>query len=67
MRLFSGTSLFTDADLYDPEGKRVMLLGLDVLPEYRGQGLAGELVRRYVARERKRAEKDCCLPVWNQR
>ena len=31
---------FTDAGLYDPEGRNVMLLGLDVLPEYRGQGLA---------------------------
>ena len=31
---------FTDAGLYDPHGKNVMLLGLDVLPEYRGQGLA---------------------------
>ena len=52
---------FTDADLYDPEGKRVMLLGLDVLPEYRGQGLAGELVRRYVAREREKGRERLLL------
>jgi hypothetical protein len=26
---------FTDANLYNPAGKNVMLLGLDVLPEYR--------------------------------
>ena len=31
---------FTDIDLCDENGKNVMLLGLDVLPEYRGQGLA---------------------------
>ena len=37
---------FTDASLHNPEGKNVMLLGLDVLPEYRSQGLARELVRR---------------------
>ena len=43
---------FTDANLYNPEGKHVMLLGLDVLPEYRMQGLARELVRQYAARER---------------
>lgn len=43
---------FTDANLYDPAGKNVMLLGLDVLPEYRGQGLAREIVSRYAARER---------------
>lgn len=44
---------FTDADLYDPDGKNVMLLGLDVLPEYRGQGLAREIVFQYSKREQK--------------
>lgn len=44
---------FTDVNLYEPEGKHVMLLGLDVLPEYRGQGLAKEIVRRYAQREQK--------------
>lgn len=42
---------FTDATLYDPKGRNIMLLGLDVLPEYRGQGLATEIVRQYVTRE----------------
>ena len=42
---------FTDAGLHNPEGKNIMLLGLDVLPEYRSQGLARELVRRYLERE----------------
>ncbi|EET59560.1 acetyltransferase, GNAT family [Marvinbryantia formatexigens DSM 14469] len=42
---------FTDAGLYNPEGGVVMLLGLDVRPEYRGQGLARELMRRYACRE----------------
>lgn len=42
---------FLDANLYNPEGKNVMLLGLDVLPEYRGQGLAREIVRQYISRE----------------
>lgn len=45
---------FTDAGLHDPEGGQVMLLGLDVLPEYRGQGLARALVQEYVRRERER-------------
>lgn len=44
---------FTDITLYNPEGKNIMLLGLDVLPEYRRQGLATEIVKRYVERERK--------------
>lgn len=42
---------FTDVTLYDPKGKHVMLLGLDVLPEYRMQGLAREIVREYGQRE----------------
>jgi GNAT superfamily N-acetyltransferase len=42
---------FTDARLHDPKGKTVMLLGLDVLPEHRMQGLARELVNRYAQRE----------------
>ena len=44
---------FTDANLYEPDGKNVMLLGLDVLPEYRMQGLAREIVRQYIIRERE--------------
>lgn len=48
---------FTDADLYDPKGETVMLLGLDVLPQYRRQGLASEIMRQYVERERNRGRK----------
>ena len=36
-----------------------MLLGLDVLPEYRHQGLAREIMTRYVERERAKGRK--CL------
>lgn len=42
---------FTDIELCDPDGKNIMLLGLDVLPEYRKQGLARELVYEYCRRE----------------
>jgi ribosomal protein S18 acetylase RimI-like enzyme len=44
---------FTDANLYNPAGKNIMLLGLDVLPEYRMQGIARELVCSYARRERE--------------
>jgi ribosomal protein S18 acetylase RimI-like enzyme len=44
---------FTDVDLYNPDGKNIMLLGLDVLPEYRRQGIASELVYSYAGRERE--------------
>jgi len=48
---------FTDANLYNPEGKNIMLLGLDVLPEHRKQGLARELVFQYCRREREKGRK----------
>ncbi len=44
---------FLDANLYEPEGRNVMLLGLDVLPKYRGRGLAREIVRQYAVKERE--------------
>ena len=52
---------FKDAGLYDPEGENVMLLGLDVLPEYRLQGLATELMRVYAQREKEKGRKKLIL------
>ena len=52
---------FESADCYNPKGKNVMILGLDVLPEYRGQGLARELVDRYVDREIVRGREKIIL------
>ena len=48
---------FTDADLYNPAGKNIMILGLDVLPQYRRQGLGRELVFHYLRRERENGRK----------
>lgn len=48
---------FTNAKLYDPSGRNVMLLGLDVLPEYRGQGLATEIMFQYFHREYERGRR----------
>ena len=52
---------FTDASLHQKEGRNIMLLGLDVLPEYRGQGLARELVRQYMHRERENGRQEAIL------
>ena len=52
---------FTDITLHNRKGKNIMLLGLDVLPEYRSQGLARELVRRYLEREWGRGRKEIIL------
>ena len=48
---------FTDISLYDPKGENVMILGLDVLPEYRNRGLAREIVRNFSIMEKEKAEK----------
>lgn len=52
---------FTDASLHDPDGKNIMLLGLDVLPEYRRQGLGRALVSSYLSRERENGRKEVFL------
>lgn len=52
---------FTQENLHNPKGANVMLLGLDVLPQYRMQGLATELVRRYMERERANGRKKAIL------
>lgn len=43
---------FTDISLHRPNGKNVMLVGLDVLEAYRMQGLGRELMMQYIQRER---------------
>ena len=58
---------FTDISLYNPAGKNVMLLGLDVLPEYRGQGLAREIVRQYCMREKKNNRQKLILTCLDSR
>lgn len=52
---------FTDAGLYEPDGENVMLLGLDVLPEYRMQGLGRELMTQYARRERENGRRTLIL------
>ena len=52
---------FTDASLHNPGGRNIMLLGLDVLPEYRRQGLGSELVYQYLRREREKGRREVFL------
>ncbi len=52
---------FTDESLCQADGKFVMLLGLDVLPEYRRQGLARAIVEEYKRRERENGRKRLIL------
>jgi len=52
---------FENENLYEPDGKNIMLLGLDVRPEYQMQGLAKQLVARYVCRERENKRETLIL------
>ncbi len=56
---------FTDITIMKPEGKCIMILGLDVRPEYRHQGLAGALMDHYMDREAEKGRETLiltCLP-----
>ena len=48
---------FTDASLHRPDGRALMILGLDVLPAYRMQGLGRELVYNCCRREQARGRQ----------
>lgn len=52
---------FTDASVYEPDGENIMILGLDILPEYRNQGLAKEIMSIYLQREQKKGRKRIIL------
>ena len=58
---------FTDITLHNIAGKNIMLLGLDVLPEYRGQGLAREIMERYLEREQARGRKRVVLTCLDEK
>ena len=51
---FFNDAFFTEVSTHDPDGRNIMLLGLEVMPEYRKQGLARELVFNYCRREQER-------------
>lgn len=58
---------FTDISIHNLQGKNIMLLGLDVLPEYRMQGLARELVRRYMDKERENGRERAILTCLDEK
>ena len=52
---------FIDETLNDPQGANILLCGLDVLPEYRGHGIARTLVEKYAERERAKGRSRLIL------
>lgn len=65
--------MYHDVSLHIPDGAYQTVFGLNVLPEYRRQGIAGKLVKRYIelAKERGRAGviltcKDHLIPFYEK-
>ena len=58
---------FTDISLYDSKGENVMILGLDVLPEYRNRGLAREIVRNFSIMEKEKGRKTLILTCLDEK
>lgn len=52
---------FFRGSLHDPSGKNVMILGLEVLPAYRMQGIAKELVKTYAQRQKEQGREKMIL------
>ena len=58
---------FTDITVHNSEGKNIFILGLDVRPEYRRQGLAREIMNQYVKREQANGRKMLKLTCLEQK
>jgi ribosomal protein S18 acetylase RimI-like enzyme len=58
---------FTQEELYDVNGDNIMILGLDVLPEYRMQGLARSIISKYGELQLERGRKYLTLTCLDSR
>ena len=53
--------MYADESFHDPEGEWQMIFGVNTLPEYRRQGLAGQVLRRCIADAREQGRRGCVL------
>lgn len=53
--------LFHDTGLHIPEGENQTVFGLDVLPEYRKQGIAAQLMNHFIEVAKTRGKKSVIL------
>ena len=53
--------MYADASFHDENGAWQMIFGVNTLPEYRKQGLAGQVLRRVIEDARKQGRKGCVL------
>ena len=59
--------MYHDVSLHRPEGDYQTVFGLNVLPEYRRQGIGEQLVRHYVEAARERGRKGVILTCKEQK
>ena len=55
--------MYADASLHDAHGAWQMIFGVNTLPEYRKQGLAGQLLRRAIADAKAQGRRGWCSPA----
>ncbi len=53
--------LFTDTSLHDPDGGNVMICSVAVLPEYRRQGIAREMMWEFLRKQQALGKKQAIL------
>ena len=58
---------FLHTELHDPSGSHVMIMGLDILPEHRGQGLASFLMKAFAADQKSRGRTRLVLTCLEDR
>lgn len=56
-----GDELYHDANLHKPDGDYQTVFGLDVLPEYRNQGIAEKLLNKLIELSKERGKKGMIL------
>ncbi|HIX58800.1 MAG TPA: GNAT family N-acetyltransferase [Candidatus Blautia gallistercoris] len=54
-------TFYHDVRCHDPEGDYFTVFGLNVLPEYRRQGIAGRLLEAYIQAAREKGKKGIIL------
>jgi predicted N-acetyltransferase YhbS len=53
--------MYSNAAFHNEQGAWQMIFGVNTLPEYRRQGLAGQVIRRVIADARAQGRKGCVL------
>ena len=53
--------MYSDASFHNEQGAWQMIFGVNTLPEYRRQGLAGQVLQRVIADARVQGRKGCVL------